>query len=366
MEHISLETVKVALTPLMSWTPLKEPKDGFSIILCVPWDLRHLLHVNLRFVEKTDLNSVRQIFVVFDRCKLPEMEAIESRTRQVFPQLPLEFLHYPLLSGKCIEKIHVSRFFIGRSATLALKKCETQYAIFHDFDLYPLVDDHFTSIVGSLTKNHWHFCGHELTHHDGLLDEDLQIGTWTLGMDVQWLRNQYRPIDCFHRIYRKDNQVFDLDPFAWLQFQTDRRGLVPKSSDLPFCHVKNLCSTYLRFLRGESFNYGWRLHYLWYLEDRSGKSGRIAEVTTAMETCQDDVLNIDSRMAPFQRVHASCVNVLRNELFAMDAFLFGRAQDDTKDYLDAFARFLLKFGDVSEIRDSENNLCWSRDSISIP
>jgi hypothetical protein len=357
------EAVKLVLGRLLRWSPLPAPTEGFSVILGVPWDLRHLLNVNLRFLAQTDLERLRDVHVVFDRLSRPEMKEIEAAARRDFPALPLTFHSYSGLAGRLVERVHVSTFYNSMNTTLALKHCRTRYAILHDFDLYPLRRDHFTSIVDAMRHAGWRFGGHELTHFDGLTDEDKQIGTWTLGIDVAWLRSKYRPIDCFHRVTRHRGQRFNLDPFAWLQFQTPLRGITGQSDDPKFCHVMNLCSTYLRFLKRAPLKVAWRLHYLWYLEELSGRGGRLEEVVHAMRAATSPVLELDRLPADFTSVHVTCANVLRKELFAMEQALFGSSRPEVEAYVDAFEQFLRRFGDSQSIRAEDGSLVWAAESL---
>jgi len=355
------ECVKTALDCLLRWKPLESPDEGFSIVLGVPWDLRHLLAVNLRFVARTDCSRLRAVHVVFDRLHRDGMEELAARTREAFPTLPLRFHWYEGLAGRLVERVHVSTFYNSMNTVLALAACTTRHAILHDFDLYPLRPDHFTSIVDAMRDNRWRFSGHELTEFDGLSPEDMQIGTWTLGVDVEWLRARHRPIHCFHRMTRHRGRLFNLDPYAWLQFRTPDRGLTgvdPKA----FCHVKNLCSTYLRFLKRAPLNVAWRLHYLWYLESLSGLDGRLAEVVAAMEHASSPVLEVDRLPADFTGVHASCANVLREELVAMERALFGAPRPEAVRYVDAFAGFLARFGSVERILGPDGRVVWAPES----
>lgn len=358
-QRFGREIVKSILSPMLSWCHLKSPVEGFSIILGVPWDLRHLLSVNLQFVAKTDLTRLNKVFVVFDRRSRSEMVTIEEKIRREFPSLPLEFLCYPDVSGWIIEKVHVSTFYNSMNTTLAIGRCNTKYVVLHDFDLYPLRVDHFTSIIDAMQRNQWRFAGHELTHFDGLKDEDRQIGTWTLGIDVEWLRSQHRPIDCFHCVTSHAGRTFNLDPFARIQFQTRARGLTEGFDEASFCHVKNLCSTYLRLLKRAPLKVAWRLHYLWYLEHLSGNSDRLGDVIQAMQCSKDGILLVDQYSADFRNTHASCGNVLRRELQMMEQFLYGETFGNVQAYLDEFDRFICRFGEVSAISDTSGAVVWS-------
>lgn len=64
------------LGALAPWSSLAGSLPGYFIMLSVPWDLRHLLSVNLRLVERCDLNNLVDDHVVFDRCHRSEMDDI--------------------------------------------------------------------------------------------------------------------------------------------------------------------------------------------------------------------------------------------------------------------------------------------------
>lgn len=301
---------------------------------------------------------------MFDRRWRPGIEELVKRVEGEFPQLPLTFQSYPAVPGAVIERIHVSTFYNSMNTVLGLRECETRYAVLHDFDLYPLRPDHFTSIVQTMRDRGWRFSGHELTHFDGLTDEDNQIGTWTLGIDVEWLRANWRPIDCFHRVERVRGRLTNLDPYAAIQFRTPDRGLTGIVRPDEFCHVKNLCSTYLRLLKGVPLNakVAWRLHYLWYLEERSGRAGRLGEVSAAMAGAQSARLSIDGREADFSQVHVTCANVLRTELSQMERFLLGDVRPEVAAYVDAFEAFLWRHGRHDSIVGSDGAVVWESPS----
>jgi hypothetical protein len=357
-QRVGRELVKAGLDVLLRWKPMMTAEAGYSIVLGVPWDLRHLLAVNLQFVARTELKDLRRVHVVFDRCYRREMREIEEQTLRSFPQLPIVFHHYPAVAGSIVERVNVSTFYNSMNTTLALAECTTRYAVLHDFDLYPLRPDHFSAIVAAMRDHEWRFSGHELTHFDGLVDSDGQIGTWTLGIDVEWLRSRYRPIHCFHRVTTHRGRRFNLDPFAWIQFQTADRGLTEGFGDVSFCHVKNLCSTYLRFLKRAPLKVAWRLHYLWYLEEISGKPGRVPQVVTAMDSALGPILEVDQLPADFSTVHVTSSNVLRAELERMEVFLFGAVRPAVAAYLASFERFLRRHGDSQTLRREDGSVIW--------
>lgn len=92
---------------LVRWTPEPTWQPGYSIILGVPWHLRHLLNTNLRFIARQDLSNLRAIHCVLDRVASDTLATLASRARQQFPDLPLQFHCYHGFIGRMIERADV-------------------------------------------------------------------------------------------------------------------------------------------------------------------------------------------------------------------------------------------------------------------
>lgn len=330
-----------ALTP---WPRMRDPQPGYSIILGVPWGLRHLLGVNLRFIARTDLTGLSRLFVVFDRTERPGAEDLIEAARRDHPDLPMEFCFYPPRAGRLVERIDVSTFYNSMNNVTALSRCPTRWALLHDFDLYPLVPNYFRDVVDKMERESLRFCGLEATNFDGLSDADMILGTWCLGMDAQWLRNERRPHEIFHRMGTVGGRRVNLDPYSWLQSREPRRALVGTIDHTAAAHVRNLCSTHLRFTTGRPAKVVWRLHYLWYLEWLAGgegiEAGRMERATRLMREASAPVLEIDGYRADFAGTDPTCANVLRDELGRMESFLVGSMRPPVAEFVAAFAAFL--------------------------
>ena len=119
----------------------------------------------------------------------------------------------------------------------------------------------------------------ELTRYYDLTEEDRILGSWGLAFDVQWLRGKFEPIAIFNKIRRYGGREVRLDLLSDIQTRTPERALAREISPDDFCHVRNLCETYLRFATGRPLlKVVWRMHYLWYLESLQGTHS-LSEVT---------------------------------------------------------------------------------------
>lgn len=344
-QQMARRVVRFLLGRRLTWEPLANPEAGFSIVLGVPWGLRHLLPVNLKFVAKTDLRECRRIHIVFDRIERPEAAEVVERIRHEYPALPLHFQFYPPKVGGVIERFNATTMYHATNTVLAMRECVTKYFIMHDFDLYPLHPDHFACVYRSMRDRALHFSGLEYTYFSDLTEADRVVGTWVLGIDAQWVRSNYQPLDAYPRWTMYKGRRLACDPFTYIELQTDKRALAPELNRDDFCHVNHLCGTYLNAMKGEQPNVLWRLHYLWYLEEVSGHRENMADATRLMREATGPTMTIGPLTSDFSEIHVTCANVLRDEVRRMEEFLFGAVRPHVAEYCEAFRAFLKKFGD---------------------
>lgn len=338
------ELAKTVIGTFQRWQPLRDPKPGYSLVISVPWDLRKLLGLNLRFVDRTDKTDLDRIYLVFDRVEQPGAAEFIEQTKREFPNLPLHFQFHRGIPGWVVGRVNQSKFYCSMSWTLGLADVQTKYAILHDFDLYPVAPEYFAEIYRKMRDEGLHFSGTEFSHFDGLTDADNVLGTWALGIDVEWLRANWRPIDCYHVVAPHNGRDVYLDPFSLIELRTDKRAAVTTLPRRTFAHVSNLVSTYLRFHKGEPVVVAWRLHYLWYLESLADRPDRLGQVTRAMREATTSKLSIGDYTVDFAKVEPTCANVLRNDVTRMETALFGQVRPEAGAYVEGFADFLTRCG----------------------
>lgn len=335
--------LRVALGAMTPWPALREPVEGYSIILGAPWALRDLLSINLEFIARCETPRLVDVHVVFDRCFREGMPAFERTTMDQWGgRLPLRFHHYPKATGRLVERANISTFYNGLNIVTALSANRARAMILHDFDLYPTETAYFERLAEPVLAGGMRFAGVERTIYDGLTEADNIWGTWGLAMDAVWLRNTRKPAEIFHRRSTlPDGRRILLDPFSWLQLGTEKRTGVEAITLDHFCHVKNLCSTYLRLHSSKAIKVAWRLHYLLYLQDAAERgSARIEGLTEQMERASGRRLEIEGLDIDFAGVDPTCANVLDRELREMDRALFGEVRPAVDRFIGATRAFL--------------------------
>lgn len=338
------EGTKHALRPWVRWKGLEAPREGYSIVLGVPWALRHLLAVNLRFVAAQEREGLDRVFVVFDRPAQEAGDAFIAATVEAFPELPLDLRFQPRPAADLVHRVGRSKFYASLNWVTGLAHCETRHAVLHDFDLFPVQPDFFRRIHRSLRERGLRFSGAEHTRFDGLTERDALIGTWELGIDVAWLRANHRAIDCFHKWAHVGGRLVDLDAFSWIQSRTAERALADGVSEDSFVHVKNLCSTYLRVSQGQPAQVAWRLHSLWYLESLVGETGGLDALSARMDAAAGPALTVRAMTHDFSDVHVTCANVLEHEVERMEAALHGATRPEAARFVASTRRFLERHG----------------------
>ena len=348
LQKLQRDPVKFMLARMLKWEPAPDLRPGYTIVLGTPWMLRELLAVNLRFLEKMNNEELDRINIVFDRTPQPGGDEFIEQTKREFPNLPLHFQFHAEKPGKLIQKVNRSKFYASMNWYLGLNAARTKYAVLHDFDLYPYDQDFFRKIYRAMKTKQLRFSGAEHTPFDGLTSDDALIGTWELGVDAEWLRSDFRPVDVFHSVVKVNGRWVDLDAFSAIQSRTRERELAEGAGPESFAHVKNLCSTYLRYSEGKPAKVAWRLHFLWYLQSLVQGEGALDDVMDAMDNATGAVLDVRGHPINFAEVHCTCANVLVNQVTPMEGALYGGVREHVSRYFDGFARFLGQFGDRSD------------------
>jgi len=354
LQHRVRGSVRLLLGALTPWPSMSEPEEGYSIILGVPWALRHILAVNLDFIERCDRSRMIDLHIVFDRPRKPGMEEFANDLVQRRRDLPIRCQWHAPVAGRIAERVNVSTFYNGMNIVTALSACRARAMILHDFDLYPLRPDYFEKLGARILDDGLRFAGLERTQYDGLTDEDEIYGTWGLAMDASWLRNNATPASIFHRYARlADGRGTMLDPFSWLQLHEPARGDVPGLDPEHVCHVKNLCSTYLRLTGGKAPKVAWRLHYLIYLEAvSSGDVSRLLDAAKAMDEGGGTTLAYNGQAVDCEGTHWTCANVLERELTQMEESLYGEARPAVREYIRASREFFRRCSDPEPSSES--------------
>ena len=363
---ISRETAKLALRPFLGWGDSPEPEQaipGYSIVVGVPWLIRHLLPVNLHFVNLLELDNLVDIHLVFDRAPRDGAETLISELRTTYPHLPLRFHFFDRALGRIVEPINSAGFYCATAWCTGLRESRSTHVVLHDFDMYPLVPDYFERIYLTAVRQNLRFCGIDFLTYDGITEQDRIVCTWSLGIDRQWLKQTHRLIDCYHGSRIHDGQLIHADPFTNLQLKTPPRDIVESWDRKPRSHVSNLCSTVLELVKdSKRVHVGWRLPYLWYLESVHLSDQELAEnadgLVRQMRSSRNGQLTIGPYSGDYSNVHASGSNSLKEEIEVMEIAVHSRVRPQIESVLTEFENFLLTHGDSSPIY-ADGELVWS-------
>lgn len=363
-----LAAVRSLLRPMLRWSHRQGDRPGYSIVLGVPWMLRDLLGVNLDFVRRCDRADLDQIHLVFDRKLQPGGDAFVEKIRRDYHDLPLSFHWHAPAAGRLIERTNNASLFACMNWTLGLTAARTRYVLLHDFDLYPIAPDYFQRLFQTLRDQQLHFTAYERTHFDGLTDDDNILGTWSLGIDADWLRSNFKPVHCFHAVAPVSGRLRSLDGLTHIETKTDRRALCTPFEKQEMMHVTNLCSIYLRYRGGRDFEPAWRLHLLWYLQYLAGDEQPMRQATRIMQAGGSSVIAVDGPGVDFSNTHVTCGNVARDAVRRMETALHGAVRDEVAEYLQASDRFWSRHGDRATLKDASGRVTWrdAGDKVDTP
>lgn len=337
------------MAPLLRWQqPHKQKIDAYSIIVAVPHVLKDLLPLSLRFIRHTMRANLHQIILCFDRPNFYHDEKLIALCNVNYPDLPLKFCYLPTASGLLATFIDRSKFYASLAWVTGLDECQTRYAIIHDFDLFPVLDRYFDHMYEILKSREMYVLGREWTDFGGLQEADCIYGSWGLGLNVEWIVQSFRPIDCFHRIDNFKGTKIDFDPFCWIQSKTSRRCSIETHDD-DFVHFVNIVSTYQRWMTGQKMQPEHCLHSAFYLLDLVGFGPGIKSITDKMLDARSGVFSIDDRIIDFSYTNIDCARVVDHKICRLEKLLFGFIRKPVIDYIREFYDFLQRHGGRSRV-----------------
>src|SRR5262249_8422147 len=129
------------LRQMVTWTPLQEPAEGYSILIGCNSPLSRMLEANLKMLANQKLSSLDRIFVVFDTPAEQIGLGLEQQMRERFPHLPLSFIYYSRIQARVLATIGWGWAYSWLSWCKGIAATRTRYAFLQDFDAFLLRPD---------------------------------------------------------------------------------------------------------------------------------------------------------------------------------------------------------------------------------
>jgi hypothetical protein len=334
--------IRTIIRQTVSWRPIENPREGYTIILGCVAGLAEMLPSNLKCLAAQDLTHLREIIIVFDRPPRQLAMDVEKAVKERFPQLPCRFVHYSLFQRAVTKAIGWAWVDLWLSWCIGIAETTTQYAFLHDFDAMLINPRFIEERYEQISKRGCEYLGVGFYQDlNGHLAEDRLVRTFEMFFDAEFLRRTRKPIDTFNHLQQFDGRRVDFDTFMYAQWKGGKREVIP-SSPADMVHPSQLICQFAFHSVG-SRRLTLTHHSLMlipYFVSVGGEPNRMRDLTQQMRRGNGEKLvqfyGKDLDLGRLDRVHVEWLIQLATQL---DRAVFDQVRPEVSQYLEAFDAF---------------------------
>jgi hypothetical protein len=227
----------------VSWEPLREPVDGYSVVIACMKSLAPVAVANLQLCARQDGHALHELILVFDcpprEIPLSVVRAVDEAARTVRVRL----LGYDRRCARISRLINWGWVYSWLSWTIAIGEARTRAVIIHDLDAIPLDPGLFERLYHHWVEERAEFCGIRPYRGNGVTEDMGLVTTYELVLDAAYLRSRFRPFDLFNKLRLVDGRVVDYDTMLFAESQA-RRALRPVDES-QLVHPSQLICNYI-------------------------------------------------------------------------------------------------------------------------
>lgn len=256
INRLRFAAIRRSLRPLASWTPMEQPRDGYSLIIGCSVDLVPILRANLEMLLRQDRRDLAQVVLVFDRTAEHARDLVEPQLLRRFgDQLPLTFVYYTPLQDRVMRWYDWGWTYCWMNWVLGLTACNTRYALIHDLDAMLIRPSLLSDRISTTVADGAQFCGGFYYKGNGFTEEDRLLTTFEMVVDVQYLRRRFDPLDLFNRPGRWNGRRVMFDTLLWPQAFGDAsaRSLFSPIDPREMVHPSQMICQYMDVRRRQRY-----------------------------------------------------------------------------------------------------------------
>lgn len=335
----SRAALRTLLRTTIGWRSIERPKEGYSVVVGVPWLLWDLVQIPLLSLQRARRDRCVEVILAVDatekkmKARYGE-EAIERIARN-FPDLPVRILYYTPWQQLIAGMIGWNWVDCWLTWAMGLAETTTRHALLHDFDAVVVdpefLERHYDIARGPGTV----FTGiaREMTFAEPNVREVLM--TIELLVDVQHLRSRYSPVELFNRVrlYRGRRMECDIlrdmqlrEPASAAKFHELREGQI--------VHPSQVVSQW-RELQGSSDAFtpvGYTpLFVIPYFRHVGGDAAALPRITQALADARDTI-KLEGKYLNLAKLNQNGLAWAANQIEDLDRYFSGAVTEPVKQY----------------------------------
>lgn len=346
--RLSRIPLRTAIRPLVRWSPLLEPRDGYTVIIGCSTQLVGMLGVNLRMVAAQRRENLAEVIIVFDRRRSEAHAALEARLRQDHPDLPVRFLYYSLAQERVARIIRWGWVYSWMSWCKGIAQTTTRYAVLHDFDAILIRPDVLEERYTEIRRRGHEFIGVRNYEGNGVQASDNLVTTFELIFDAVFVRRTFRPIEIFNHVTTFNGRTVDFDTFLYAESRYGTRSVLPVHEE-DMVHPSQMICQYVDHQNGRlpaiEPNNLLLIPYFMYL---SGDPNPLRRQFRDLRQRRGRSVLCFDRPADLSRLSASHAAWLTKQSLRLERAIAGEPREEVRSYFEEIEAMVADFGRAAE------------------
>ncbi|MDJ0615314.1 MAG: hypothetical protein QNJ63_00990 [Calothrix sp. MO_192.B10] len=195
--------LRTILRTTARWSPLKDPAEGYTVIIGVPWQLWELIDIPLLSLQRANISSCREVILAVDttEAQLQKKYGADgiARTLENYANLQPRLLYYNRWQQNVCGVLRWNWIDCWLTWVIGLSATKTRFALLHDFDAVVIDPEFCQKHFNLIAETDSAFVGVQIDKAFDSYQGAKIFRTIELMLDASLVRSQFAPVDLFNR-----------------------------------------------------------------------------------------------------------------------------------------------------------------------
>lgn len=219
--------MRTLIRPLISWKPIEQPKEGYTILIGCTKRLVSMIWANLSMLDRCDMTGCDGVLIGIDALPGELGIDLDAKAKEVAPNLKVQFLYYTPLQAKVTRLINWGWIYSWLNWSKGISQTRTKYAFLHDFDALLLNPQIIRQRWDMIREMGVQYLGHSYYDGHGVSPADKMVTTFELMFDAENVRQNHKPIELFNTMAIFKGRRVEFDTFLNAQSKGGKRFSTP-------------------------------------------------------------------------------------------------------------------------------------------
>ena len=325
--------IRAVIRSFVSWTPMTEVRDGYTVIIGCVQRLPDLLLANLRCLARQDRRNLVEILLVLDG---NGPEGIDARIAEAIPGIPHRVLRWSGWQKFVTGVFRWPWINAWLSWSIAIREVRSRHVLIQDLDALLMKRDFLECRYAAIRELNVPYLGVRWYEGNGILPDAELVTTFQMMFDGEFVRRTFTPMALFNQVAMYRGRSVDFDTFLHAESVAGERRMIPTDLD-DFVHPSQMICQWAFHMNGDS-RLPTRTHNLMllpYFMYLGGESVMLPRLTREMTDRKGGDVTFFDRPLRISDLTPEHVAWLEKQAGQVERCLHGIVRPEVRGYFDA-------------------------------